>query len=513
MLVTLPRFAPLARCTGANRGTVDASSFGMPLSESFTVTPGFAGEPQTSPERMHSSCDGVPSEARRPPSWQKPSPLVTRTRMMSLKAEERGPLRPRSFAPPRKLLADRDLLQTEAPAAYAFWTKYFGNTTTVTKPVFCLALADSGSPNELHAHSRAITVRNFRGWVLGEGPLAEMVPPACFFRARTDFTTIFSYFGHQAPAAYAFWTDNFGGGMRVSIHLFRAALSRSGWRSDVHIEVHDKINPKVFRALVLGSGPLADMFASRAELCPVEDRELARVSITDDDARIPKVDLPIARFLTSHEHPMAYQFWTANFGARETTEANFCAAVDSIGRCRFLNEGPLAEKFSANSTSERSEGRSESKVYRSSSCDSSRETSSVLPSDMDRKVSRVRLTFRDDLELLRIENPAAHRFWISSFQNTTKIGKLHLRNALHQVGIPMDFEWPVGAGGEKAAAAEDADAPWAVSLGPLVSIILVSCSPVPGPNLLSQSYCILPPDPEHVLATDDIKPLIREYFS
>ncbi|RKO89131.1 hypothetical protein BDK51DRAFT_41593 [Blyttiomyces helicus] len=420
----------------------------------------------------------------------------------------------------RRLLDHLDLLQNEAPAAYAFWTKYFGDSTLVTKRLFRVALSQSGISHDIRIdtpRTDGITSAIFRKLVLGDGPLADMFGIASESRpimldkeSRTNDSesgqrTVsnvkrlpiprglkdnFILLRIQAPGAYAFWTKYFGESREVPKSLFRAALARSGRQYNVPIK-EQSMNVKVFRTLVLGSGPLAEMFASAPESRATEDHKSGRLDIAKNDEQITNDSPPFARLLTSPdpaqigiavdsdpscgilqvgsklvirspysainpklrietlqllrtECPLAYKFWTVNFGARETNAANFRATLGRTDRNITLtvpsivspvwfretvrNDGPLAKIFSAI-------GPSGCPVGKEHSNDGS------VP---ERKISPVMLTFRDDLEILRIENPAAHSFWISNFQYAARISRTHFRDALRLDGIQVDARFLVG---------------------------------------------------------------------
>ncbi|RKO88782.1 hypothetical protein BDK51DRAFT_44207 [Blyttiomyces helicus] len=327
-----------------------------------------------------------------------------------------GPSRPRTLPTPRGLRENLALLETEAPIAYAFWTKYFGDAGTVTIPLFRVALAHSRRRHEIRIDevTRGISTRTFRTLVHGDGPLADMFGVASKFGPTEKHgPSIFEESGpiahdqcsasqvKAAPAAYAFWTEYFGDDMKVSLTLFRAALARSGRRYDVRFEA-TSMNTKIFRTLVIGSGPLADMFASAPDSGVIEVHRFASFDSTINVTRIAEINVLLAGLLTSPgmlywtvpgfcwmilltsvlqpiqiravvscewvrsrkcyanldfmslsahqpystidpklrietlqllrtEYPLAYQFWTVNFGARETTSETFRATLNLVG--------------------------------------------------------------------------------------------------------------------------------------------------------------------------------------
>ncbi|RKO91631.1 hypothetical protein BDK51DRAFT_28289, partial [Blyttiomyces helicus] len=248
---------------------------------------------------------------------------------------------------PRRLLYDLALLETEAPVAYAFWIKRHDV--------------------RVDAETHGITTRKFRSSVLEEGPLADIFADTVvsepniienrripsFAKSGTERPLrspiprglYLILLRAESPAAYSFWTEHFGAAMKVSKTLFRAALAHSGRRYDALL-TKGPMTTRIFRTLVVGPGPLADMFPSSG---PIEAHRFAHldppkignavdpssgfvrvgsnlVSRSPYSALDPNVRIETLRLLRI-EHPIAYQFWTVNFGARETPVANFRATL------------------------------------------------------------------------------------------------------------------------------------------------------------------------------------------
>ncbi|RKO91632.1 hypothetical protein BDK51DRAFT_28290, partial [Blyttiomyces helicus] len=426
--------------------------------------------------------------------------FVARPDVPVLKMEDKGSevlIHRKSSSDPERLFPR--IVYTEVSAAYVSWTKYFGDNTTVAKPLFRAALADSGRRHDVHvdAPSKGVTSKRFRSKVLSEGPFADMFADGSEFRLAEDRgSTSFKKSGGnpneelsiskvksrtslrlltparlhenllllrvQAPAVHALWTKYFGDALEV-YPFFAPPL----------------MNAKIFRALVLGSGPVADIFASGPGYGSTEDhdiqgfgrvhppRDRSDVPLGNDGRRMANDSASIPDFSNSKEsepgsgivrdgdhlvstspyitidpklrietlqllrteYPQAYQFWTVNFGARETTTAEkFRETLHCIDRNLALSVPLTASK-------------STSRV-------SSFEPEPSVCSDFNRKFSTVQLRFRDQLEiLLRIENPAAHSLWLSSFQHARLVRRTHFCDDLRRIGIQLDMKLNNGPNG------------------------------------------------------------------
>ncbi|RKO88665.1 hypothetical protein BDK51DRAFT_28150, partial [Blyttiomyces helicus] len=420
------------------------------------------------------------------------------------------PPRPQALPGPRRLLYNLSPLQTEAPAAFTFWTENFGDATVVVIPLFRVALANSGRRHDIPIHdaSKRMSARKFRSWVLGTGPLADMFAIASEsgmteIHMRTSFNNNamktnaelseakgsgdggqsqlhdnLVLLRTQAPTAYAFWTEYFGDDLSVTITLFRVALASSGRRDDIRFEARN-MSTRVFRTFVLGSGPLADMFASAPESGDPISATFDGTNDVDDTATGYN-NLPLTGLLTSPDLPRTVIAVNSDpssgvlregshLVSRSMTCENFRATLDLIvGKLalsvprkvtpmwfrKMVQQDPLARAFSAVGASERSGAEEYSderlvlEAHRTSSCEPLLESKPSLHSDFNRKVAPGRLTFRDELEILSIENPAAHRFWISNFRYARISSRTNLRDALRLLGSQIELKSHIGGKGD-----------------------------------------------------------------
>ncbi|RKO92701.1 hypothetical protein BDK51DRAFT_43928 [Blyttiomyces helicus] len=248
----------------------------------------------------------------------------------------------------------------------------------------------------------------------------------------------------QSPAAYAFWTEHFGDQMEVSKTVFRAALARFG-RHEVHIGAK-YMNTRVFRAPVLRKGPLGNMFASVPESGAIENSRLGNFADIPVDADPGSGIIRVGGNLkkcTSSSGEILRKSTIWHLDAKLTVLRKRVVHLFLATQARRT---PIREPFLGPEPS----FRSEFTVRVKSALEIFFVKLVIQPHYLlprtQRKVSPVRLTFCDDLEIPRIENPAAHRF--SNFQYATNCGRRQFRGALRLLGIHIDLKSHVGKKGD-----------------------------------------------------------------
>ncbi|RKO90652.1 hypothetical protein BDK51DRAFT_36492 [Blyttiomyces helicus] len=217
---------------------------------------------------------------------------------------------PRPVALPLcRLLQSLALLQTEVPAAYGFWTRYFGDSTIVTRPLFRDALPNSGRPDDIRidtGRKDGITTHMFRSWVLEEGPDATM------------FSSVQSLFRPRSgPLA-----DECGSPPDSGAIGDKDESSESGAPNYITLTLHKS-------ALRFISDPSS--WAMRVGAKQVSERPYSAI---DTKLRIETLQL------LRTENPNAYQLWTVNLGARERTAAIFPATLIRIDPNLVLSVPP-----------------------------------------------------------------------------------------------------------------------------------------------------------------------------